>query len=65
LYAHKVDLVFGAHHHSYQRTCPGKTGVGFDQASLELMVVYVVYQSKCTPGAPVIVDLGMAGMGNS
>lgn len=44
----QVDLVFGAHHHSYQRSCP-------------------VYQEKCQADgqAPVVVDLGMAGAGNS
>eukprot|EP00051_Salpingoeca_urceolata_P004281 m.63959 g.63959 ORF g.63959 m.63959 type:complete len:569 (+) comp13519_c0_seq1:60-1766(+) len=50
---HKVDFVFGAHHHSYQRTCP-------------------VFKGKCVApaakgeyAAPIVVDIGMAGAGNS
>lgn len=50
LYQHQVDVIFGAHHHSYQRTCP-------------------IYQGKCGTGSgyqgPVIVNIGMAGAGNS
>jgi hypothetical protein len=49
---HQVDVVFGAHHHSYQRTCPVYKGTcrtpGPDGYA-----------------APVVVDLGMAGADNS
>ena len=47
----QVDLVFGAHHHSYQRTCP----VYKDKCMSAGSDGYA---------APVIVDLGMAGYGN-
>ncbi|EDQ86017.1 uncharacterized protein MONBRDRAFT_28659 [Monosiga brevicollis MX1] len=51
LYEHQVDMIWGAHHHSYQRSCP-------------------VYRGKCGDtsdgyAGPVVVNLGMAGAGNS
>jgi hypothetical protein len=51
LFANKVDLIFGAHHHSYQRTCP----------------VYrnkCMQPDADGYAGPVIVNLGMAGMSN-
>lgn len=52
LSAHTPVVQFGAHHHSYQRSClPG------------------IYQGECVPagkgGGVVVVNLGMAGAGNS
>ena len=48
LHEFQVDISFGAHHHSYQRSCSG------------------LYRSKCGhPGGMTVIDLGMAGAGNS
>eukprot|EP00730_Choanoeca_flexa_P014543 TRINITY_DN6397_c0_g1_i1.p1 TRINITY_DN6397_c0_g1~~TRINITY_DN6397_c0_g1_i1.p1 ORF type:complete len:368 (+),score=72.75 TRINITY_DN6397_c0_g1_i1:338-1441(+) len=50
LYDHQVDLVWGAHHHSYQRSCK---------------VYKSKCQSGEGYQGPVVVDLGMAGASNS
>ena len=48
LHTFAVDVAFGAHHHSYQRSCAG------------------LYRSQCgRPGGLMVVNLGMAGAGNS